>query len=172
MNTYHFSLVCDSWGGKCFLCLECNCPGEDILCVLIQLLVLLQCTVYHWQVSGNFVKSRWVPSICHGTMIYEKPHESYVCSATIQVLIFCVCQCHFLGGGPSLMQCKLWTKGPNFYKKKMNTFHLSLVCDSRGGTCHLCLECNCLGEDILCVLISLLVLLQFTVYHGQNIWKV
>jgi hypothetical protein len=74
------------------MCLECNCPGADILCVLIPLLC---CNVLYimCKISGNFIKRRWVPSICHGTMIQEKPRESCVCSAAIQVLIFYVCQC-------------------------------------------------------------------------------
>jgi hypothetical protein len=74
------------------MCLEYNCPGADIVCVLISLLC---CNVLYimGKISGKFIKSRRVPSICHGAMIQEKPHESCVCSATIQVLIFCVCQC-------------------------------------------------------------------------------
>jgi hypothetical protein len=74
------------------MCLECNYPGADILCVLIPLLGFNALYIMG-KISGKFIKRRWLPSICYDTMIQEKTHESCVCSATIQVLIFCICQC-------------------------------------------------------------------------------
>jgi hypothetical protein len=55
------------------MCLECNYPGPDILCFLIPLLGF-DVLSFMGKIAGNFIKSIWIPFICHGAMIQENPH--------------------------------------------------------------------------------------------------
>jgi hypothetical protein len=40
--------------------------------------------------SGNFLKSKWIPLICHLAIIQDDAREFCVWNATILMLIFCV----------------------------------------------------------------------------------
>jgi hypothetical protein len=49
-----------------------------LVCVFLVLNVLLFMGI----ITGDSIKRRWIPFICHGAMIQEKPHEVCVWSAT------------------------------------------------------------------------------------------